>query len=162
MHKLKLRLYPDPILLQKAAPVARFGTDEVDDAVEQMLRLLKEHDGVGLAAPQVGLPWRLFVTDLPDDGPPRVYINPKITFNDKHPEHDVVREGCLSIPGLWLYINRRRVAVMEYQNIQGELNTDVGIGLHARVWQHEVDHLDGILIMDPTRGGTFATDAGKL
>jgi peptide deformylase len=143
---LKIVYYPDPVLRQKASPVAGV-TDEVRAVAQRMLELMHEARGVGLAAPQVGLSWRLFVAnptgEANDD---RVYINPELTqptrYTDRH------EEGCLSIPGVNGQIMRPTGVRIEATGINGEKIVDESEELLARIWQHETDHLDGVLIID--------------
>ena len=143
---LRIVTYPDPALRRKAEPVDEI-TDEVRAVARRMLELMHEAPGVGLAAPQVGLPWRLFVanpTGEPDDD--RVFINPVI----KNPTREVapMEEGCLSLPDIRGEVMRPTKATVEATDLDGrrfELTDDA---LPARVWQHETDHLDGVLIID--------------
>lgn len=143
---LELVLYPDPILRRAAQPLERVD-DEVRAVVEQMFTLMHRHDGVGLAAPQVGLPWRLFVanpTQDPDND--RAFINPIITPLDTSTgPHD---EGCLSLPEIRAQITRPLAVRIEALDQHGEPVTMEDADFAARVWQHETDHLDGVLILD--------------
>lgn len=100
--------------------------------------------GVGLAAPQVGLAWRLFVAEEFGAGEPRMFLDPVLhsTRGKLKPE----LEGCLSLPGLRVWVERPAVVLLEYTNFAGERRTDEFDGLLARVIQHEMDHLEGIMI----------------
>ncbi|MHC4142862.1 MAG: peptide deformylase [Planctomycetota bacterium] len=140
------------ILHYPAAPL-RAGAElieTIDDTVAavaaRMLELMHEADGAGLAAPQVGLPWRMFVTKADDRRPDLVYVNPALGELD--PEIDVREEGCLSLPGITAEVRRPASATMTALDLQGSEFTLRDDGLLARVWQHEVDHLDGVLIVD--------------
>lgn len=150
--------YPDAVLRQKAAPVPAV-TSEVRAVAERMFELMRQSEGIGLAAPQVGLPWRLFVTIVPEgddrsassDPPsarpaPTVYINPILSEPAGRPEAD--SEGCLSLPDIRGDVIRPPTISITATNLEGKQFTLRGTGLLARCWQHEVDHLDGVLILD--------------
>ncbi len=143
---LRLVLYPAEVLRRKAQPLAAV-TDEVRAVAARMLAIMHEEEGVGLAAPQVGLSWRLFVTSgHADDTVDRVYINPTIlrTSGDLEPHE----EGCLSLPGIRADIRRPPIVVITATDLDGNEFTLESQGLLARAWQHENDHLDGILILN--------------
>ncbi|MCA9284248.1 MAG: peptide deformylase [Phycisphaerales bacterium] len=144
--KLQILHYPAPVLRRKAEPVG--AVDESVRAVAaRMLELMREAEGVGLAAPQVGLPWRLFVANSGEEGEPdRVYVNPRILeyAGDLVPHE----EGCLSLPGIRAQVRRPERITLVATDLEGETFTLQSDGLLARVWQHEYDHLDGILILD--------------
>jgi peptide deformylase len=143
---LKIIHYPAEVLRQRAKPV-----DQVDEAVRavaaRMLELMREAEGAGLAAPQVGLPWRLFVTrGESEDDPGRVYINPILTTTNS--ELTVQEEGCLSLPEIHVDIQRPkgvRLTATDLDDKPVDLTSEAFI---ARVWQHEMDHLNGVLIID--------------
>jgi peptide deformylase len=154
--------YPDPVLRRKAAPVAEV-TDEVRAVARRMVELMREAEGIGLAAPQVGLPWRMFVTSVPeneersvaDDPPsarpePTVYINPVLLEPEGRPEP--MSEGCLSLPDIRGEVLRPPIISIKALDLEGRSFTLRGSGLLARCWQHEVDHLDGVLIIDRMSG----------
>ncbi|GAB4107908.1 MAG: hypothetical protein Kow00105_12290 [Phycisphaeraceae bacterium] len=138
--------YPHPVLRQVAEPVP-----EVNDIVRRvavkMLELMHRAKGVGLAAPQVALPWRLFVANpTGDPGDDRVFINPELS--DPSRETHVHEEGCLSLPNITGEIVRPTRITIRALDEHGEPFTLTSDELPARVWQHEYDHLDGILILD--------------
>ncbi len=142
MASYTVRVYGDPVLKQRAGEV-----DELDGSlarlVEDMIRTMYDSEGAGLAAPQVGVQKRLFVYDV-GDGPEAV-INPTIVESAGEWYHD---EGCLSIPGLRLGIVRPNQVHIRGFGIDGEevsLEADEFLG---RVFQHEVDHLDGVLMVE--------------
>lgn len=142
---MQILTYPHPVLRQKAAPV-----EEVNGATRakalQMLDLMYEAKGVGLAGPQVGWLSRVVVLDV-DGGRTgnRVFINPTLL---EEAEEETSEEGCLSFPGISTKITRsKRVKVAAY-NLDGERVEVQADGIHARAWQHEMDHLDGRLIID--------------
>jgi peptide deformylase len=141
---LRILSYPAPALRDAARPIT-----DVDDTVRavaaRMLELTRAVKGVGLAAPQVGLPWRLFVTTGVNGDPDRVYVNPALELG-----RDLVvrEEGCLSIPGISVEIRRPASVAICALDLDGVLFTLHDDDLLARIWQHETDHLDGILIID--------------
>lgn len=145
VNQLKIVLYPDPVLLAAAKPVESV-TDEVRSVAARMLQLMHEAPGVGLAGPQVGLGWRLFVanaTGQPQDD--QVWINP--IFSQYARETAQAEEGCLSLPGVTAVVSRSKCVTIEATDMQGQPIQKQGQGLEARIWQHEMDHLDGTLIM---------------
>jgi peptide deformylase len=143
--KLRILSYPDLALRKVAAPIDVFG-EALDQLAEHMYALMHAHRGVGLAGPQVGLPFRIFVwnpTGEPDHD--QVFINPRFL----RLEGQVVgEEGCLSIEAVNVNITRASAAEITAQRPDGSEVTFVGEGLVARIWQHEIDHLDGRLILD--------------
>jgi peptide deformylase len=137
-----VRTYGDPVLRQVAKPV-----EDVDGALvklaDDMVDTMYEAEGVGLAAPQVGVQRRLFVYEL-DDGP-KVIVNPEIVESSGELWHD---EGCLSIPGLRIGILRPETVLLTGYDLDGnELSIEAGDFL-GRMFQHEVDHLDGVLMVE--------------
>lgn len=138
--------HPDPVLRKVAQPVESV-TPEIQAICLRMLELMHEAPGVGLAAPQVGLPIRLFVanaTGEPEDD--MVFINPVITVDGKATED--MEEGCLSLPGINASIRRPKAVTIEATDINGNRFRASSDDLPARIWQHENDHLDGIMIID--------------
>ena len=142
--ELTILRYPDAALRSPARAISKID-DEVRAVVNRMIDLMHEANGVGLAAPQVGLPWRLFVTEVPDDKQTRVYINPKLVLGT---DTSVYEEGCLSLPGVHIEIERPSSATLLASDLDGREVTVASDGFPARVWQHEFDHLNGVLIID--------------
>ena len=143
---LRIVRYPDAALREPAERIEQV-TDEVRAVARRMLALMHEAGGVGLAGPQVALPWRLFVanpTGDPDDD--RVYINP--VLREPSPRTVAAEEGCLSIPDVRGQIMRPVAITLDALNEQGRPVRDRSEALLARIWQHETDHLDGVLILD--------------
>jgi peptide deformylase len=144
--KLEVRILGDPILREKAAPVA-----EISDTTRQLIRDMFEtmyaEEGVGLAAPQVGVSERIIVVDPHNDELAAfALINPEIVEASKETEKG--EEGCLSIPGLRDLVERSVRVVVRGTTPEGEARELELSGLPARIIQHEVDHLDGILFFD--------------
>lgn len=134
----------DELLRQKSQPVAKV-TDELKQMASEMLTLMEEADGVGLAAPQVGSLIRMFVLKA-DDDVKRVFINPQIIATST--ETSEYEEGCLSIPHIWEKITRPVKITIQALNENGKPFTLEADGFLARIIQHEYDHLDGILYID--------------
>jgi peptide deformylase len=145
LDKLQIIHYPNPLLKRVCAPVEEFG-EGLRKLADRMLELMKLGNGVGLGAPQVGLPIRLLVcntTGEPEDD--FVCVNPRFTELTGAADGE---EGCLSIPGVTVTMRRATTAVMEAFDTEGKPFTRTGVDLQARVWQHEADHLEGRLITD--------------
>lgn len=144
---MKIICFPHPTLRRKSKPIRRVD-DELRRIARTMFELMYAAKGVGLAANQVDLPIRMFVANLeanPEKGEELVFINP-IVSNPKGTEEQ--EEGCLSLPGLYgTVIRPKQVRVAAY-NLRGEEVDMVATGLLARVVQHELDHLDGVLFID--------------
>lgn len=149
MADLEVLQFPDPRLKEVSKPV-----EDVDDALRdlaaEMLQVMYDEPGIGLAAPQVGHAIRLVVmdTEWSDDDAERspvVILNPEITLR----EGKVLwEEGCLSVPDFTAEVERSEHVVVTYQNLEGEQVTEDVTGLRAVCFQHEIDHLDGTLFID--------------
>ena len=145
MALLKVRVYPDPVLKQKSTPLTEFGAKEqklFDDMIETMVL----EDGVGLAAPQVGVSRRILIA-CPSlkKGEEFVIVNPHIC-DFSGTEKGV--EGCLSLPGISGEVVRAKKIRMRYQDRNGKAHDVEAKDFFARIVQHEIDHLDGILLVD--------------
>ena len=144
--RLRIVTYPDPVLRQPAEAVTEFN-DEVRGVAHRMLELMREAPGVGLAAPQVGLSWRVFVANpTGEPGDDRVFINPEIVGASR--DVAAMEEGCLSLPEIRGEVQRPRRVTVRAIDLDGERFELTSDELPARVWQHEIDHLDGVLIID--------------
>lgn len=144
-----IRTFGDPVLRMKTKPVADID-DAVRNLVEDMIETMYEAPGVGLAANQIGVPKRIAVFDAHDELGARVMINPEIVETEGEVEFE---EGCLSVPGRYWEITRPAFARVKAMNLEGQQVEYVGDGLLARVLQHEIDHLEGRLLLEalPTR-----------
>ena len=139
----EIRTYGDPVLKSKAAEVV-----DIDGKVARLVddmfaTLYKSDSGIGLAAPQIGVQKKIFVWDMGEE--PLVVINPVIAESSGEWTYD---EGCLSIPGLYVEMVRPKEVLMKGWSIDGEEVTFEADELAARLFQHEIDHLDGILMFD--------------
>jgi peptide deformylase len=142
---LSIILWPDPRLLKISKPVEVFD-ENLRVLVQKMFELMRQAKGVGLAAPQVGLNIRLFIacpTGKPDDD--RVYVNPQLT---EPKDEEEAEEGCLSLPGINTSVLRSKSLHMRAQDLEGKPFEQFAEGYLARIWQHEIDHLNGTLIID--------------
>ena len=142
-----VRQFGDPILRTKARRVERFD-GALRDEIERMGRLMHDSIGVGLAAPQLGVAHRLLVYRTERDGPVQALVNPEIEWSSRDKEW--MEEGCLSLPGVHVEVERPIHVVVRAQDGGGDDVLVEASGFEARVIQHEVDHLDGVLILDRT------------
>ena len=133
------------MLKTRAAPVETFD-DALARLTEEMLATMREHDGVGLAANQVGRLKRVLVASVEDED--YVIVNP--VLSDRSETTERVQEGCLSIPGINVEVDRPTAVTVTGQNASGEPLRIEAQDMLARVLQHEIDHLDGVLILDRT------------
>ena len=139
----EIRTFGDPVLTAKAAEVTDID-GKIVRIVEQMFDTLYDTDsGIGLAAPQVGIQRQIFVWDI--DGEPEVIFNPVIAESDGEWTYD---EGCLSIPGLYVEMVRPKKVLMTGVDIDGNEVSFEADELEARLFQHELDHLNGVLMFD--------------
>jgi peptide deformylase len=142
IHRLSLVLYPDTILRNVCEPVDAFDS-ALRDFADEMLALMQQHQGLGLAAPQVGLRHRLIVCGIKE----RLFALTNFEVRDATEPRDFI-EGCLSLPGVQVSVRRpERIRVTGY-DLQGQRRSIAAAGLWARVIQHELDHLNGVLICD--------------
>ena len=139
-----LRLFGDPVLKQRARDVDEIDGDLVT-LVHGMYDTMDLEEGVGLAAPQVGVRKRLFTFDLHEGEGPGVVINPEIVERDGEV---LSEEGCLSVPGYRFEVVRAERVTMRGLDLEGEELVLEGDDLLARMIQHEIDHLDGVLVLD--------------
>lgn len=144
MSLLDIIQSPHPILRTIAEPITEFGP-ELERLSMDMLETMYTAEGIGLAAPQVGLSIRLIVADIEDGYDARVLVNPEIVWRAGTME---MEEGCLSLPGQSARVGRSQKVSVRYKDSQGEEHESDLEGILAVVIQHEIDHLDGILMID--------------
>ena len=143
----QIRQWPDPVLKLQAHPVESFD-DDLRRLVERLKALMQDANGVGLAANQAGTLRRVFVFRRGEDEEPVAAVNPRIV--DPSAERETDDEGCLSLQRVLVPVERHCGLTLEAQDVEGkELRLEL-TGLDARVVQHEVDHLDGVLILERT------------
>jgi peptide deformylase len=139
-----IRLYGDPVLKQVAAPV-----DNIDGTVkalaDAMIESMYEVHGLGLAAPQVGVQKRLFVYDMYEGEGPQVIVNPTLSEFDGEWTHE---EGCLSLPGMYFPIARPKQVLLTGYDVDGNEIAIEADEILARAFQHELDHLNGTLLLE--------------
>ncbi|MFN8036035.1 MAG: peptide deformylase [Acidimicrobiia bacterium] len=144
MATFPIRIFGDPVLKQRARDVAELD-GALAELVDTMYDTMYEANGLGLAAPQVGVQKRLFTFDTHDDDGPHVIVNPVVV--DTHGEW-TFEEGCLSVPGYHFEIVRPKVVTIQGIDLDGKEVVFEADELPARVFLHEIDHLDGILLLD--------------
>jgi peptide deformylase len=149
MKKLKIITVPDPILRKKSIEIepAQIKSKKIKALMAEMKDLMLEADGVGLAAPQIGLNIRLIAVNTADG--PLCLINPQI--KKKSWLREWGEEGCLSVPGVYGEVRRHKKISGSYLDLAGNRKKLEASGLLARILQHEIDHLDGILFIDKMR-----------
>lgn len=137
-----IKKIPNKILRKKTKKIDTL-TEEHQVILEDMVRAMRRNNGVGLAAPQVGLDMRIAVIDA--GGGILKIINPSIIKRDGS---DTTEEGCLSIPSVLVKVKRSKTVTVEYTDESGKINKKTFTGLEAKAFQHEIDHLNGRLIID--------------
>ncbi len=151
MAKLDIITLGHPTLRQKARKVTKFGP-ELKQFIDNMVETMREAPGVGLAAPQVNVPERIIVVELPADeeeGTPAelyTFVNPEIVKASRDVEEG--QEGCLSIPGYLGDVERSTMVIVRGQDALGKPQKVRAYDYLARIFQHEIDHLDGVLFID--------------
>jgi peptide deformylase len=142
-----IRKLGDPVLKSRATPVDHFD-DSLRRQVGRMAGIMNDALGVGLAAPQLGISQRLLVYRVGPDAPVTVLANPELEWASG--ELELGEEGCLSIPGIMVDVDRPVYVRVRGLDEEGEERVVEASGLEARVIQHEIDHLDGVLILERT------------
>ena len=156
LASLRIIKYPDPRLAEVSTPIEDVG-EYLRPLVERMFEVMFAAKGVGLAAPQAGITVRLFVASPAyDKSDHRVYVNPRILMVDGSQEEE---EGCLSAPGINIRVKRYATATIEATGLDGRAFRESGVELAARMYQHELDHLNGQIIVD--KMGTVARLANR-
>ncbi len=139
-----IRTDDDPILRKQAKAVSAFD-NKLKRLVEDMIETMHEADGIGLAAPQIGVLKRVIVVDLYDEEGPMALVNPRLVASEGCQQEE---EGCLSLPGRHGLVERPYQVTVQYEDLSGDTYELTGEELLARVLCHEMDHLDGILYID--------------
>ncbi len=145
--KYRIRYIGDPILRKIAEPITQFD-ENIKKFAQDLITIMHVEDGIGLAAPQIGISKQIIAVDaseLVEDEYARVFINPEILESSGE---WVVEEGCLSIPNVREEVTRPEQILLKYQNEEGEVFEESYSGWVARILQHEIDHLNGILFVD--------------
>ena len=144
MAVLKVRRYGDPVLRRRAVPIDAV-TPELRRLVDDMTDTMYDEVGIGLAAPQVGHSVRLLVVGDEEGRGVQVLVNPVITESGGSV---TAEEGCLSLPGIFADVTRAQWVKLEARDLEGRPIAITARGLRSRVFQHEIDHLDGVLFID--------------
>jgi peptide deformylase len=144
MAVLKVRRYGDPLLRRRAREIEAV-TPEIRRLVDDMIDTMYDEVGIGLAAPQVGTSVRLMVVGDEEGRGAQALVNPVISEQGGSVTGE---EGCLSLPGIFAQVTRSQWVKLEAQDLEGRPVAIVARGLRARVFQHEIDHLDGVLFID--------------
>lgn len=147
----EIRLEGDPVLTKECRPV-KVITERQKILIEDMLETMYDADGVGLAAPQVGVLRRICVVDVGDEHGPYILINPKIISKEGE---QTGQEGCLSVPGKAGTVTRPMKVTVEAQDLDMNVQTYEGEGLLARAFCHEIDHLDGHMYTEIAEGPLY-------
>ena len=143
----KIVLYGQPILRLTAKPIAE-PSEDLSSLIDDMVETMQDEEGIGLAAPQVGESIALCVINqglIEDDSPPKAYLNPVILHSDGT---STMEEGCLSIPDIREDVERPETIRLKYMDMDGVEQEEECDGMLARVLQHEIDHLNGVLFVD--------------
>lgn len=142
---MKVLKYPDPFLFKKVKEVTIFDS-LLKSEVEEMFKVMKESQGIGLAANQVGIDKKIFIMHCHQEKEPYIFINPFI--KEYSEEKQIYQEGCLSFPKLYIDIERKNNVQLEWKDIEGNIKQESFKDLEAICIQHELDHLDGILFIN--------------
>jgi peptide deformylase len=145
MALAQIRTFGDPVLKSRASEVKSFGP-ELDREAERMISIMRDAIGVGLAATQLGVMHRLLVFQAGLDAIPTAIVNPELEWQSE--ELATAEEGCLSLPRVVVDVARPLFARVRGRDLHGDLLVVEASGLEARVLQHEIDHLDGVLMLD--------------
>jgi peptide deformylase len=145
IEKCRITHYPADVLNRHAQPVKKID-DNIRRLVEKMIDIMLKNSGIGLAAPQVGVPLRIFIISLDvSKEAVKIYINPTVTTTG---ELDSIDEGCLSVPGVHTKVRRYKKCKVTATDLDGNEFTEEAEGLYARALQHEYDHINGFTIVN--------------
>ncbi|MCD4705169.1 peptide deformylase [bacterium] len=155
--KLNIVTYPNKILRTKLNKIQNFDDPQLKQIIKKMKIAMIKYDGIGLAANQVGLNMRLIIVDM--NNGPQAFINPQI--KNKSFLKQKFDEGCLSFPGIMGYVSRSKKINLEYQDENGNKKSLAAEKLMATVFQHELDHINGIIFTDKIKKFTHGEDLFK-
>ncbi len=159
MNKLKIRTRGDLILTKKAKKITTPLDQKIKELAKNMVKAMDEENGIGLAAPQIGVSQRIIVIKSKDGS--LVLVNPRI--KKKSLRTNCAEEGCLSVPGIFGIVRRHNSVTVESINLDNKSLKFKAKGLMARVIQHEIDHLNGILFIDKiAKNGSKTKDERKI
>lgn len=152
---MEIITYPSPILRKKSTKISNLTDPRIKDLAKELLKTMKEKDGLGLAAPQIGQPIRMIAVNTKAGD--QIFLNPKITLKSFF-KKEILEEGCLSLPDIFGLVKRTKKVKVKYYNLEGQKIKIWTEGLLARVLQHEIDHLKGILFIDRAKVITKGKD----
>ncbi len=155
--KLNIITYPHKLLRTKLDKVQNFKNPELNQIIKEMTYLMLKYDGIGLAGNQTGINKRIIVVN--DRGTPRAYINPQIKRKSFFKQK--IEEGCISFPEIMGYVSRSKSIILEYYDQKGKKYQTKTSGLYATVFQHEIDHINGIIFTDKIKKFTQGKDRFK-
>lgn len=143
---IEIHLHGDPCLSEPSHPVKQFGAETmIPEYAERLVEATMKSGGIAVAAPQLNIPAAMFAYRMPGDDRPRVVCNPKLSNGSRFMW--AYKEGCLSLPGMFWWINRPKHVLMHYQDLQGVNQSIEASDLKGRCFQHECDHLAGRMIL---------------
>lgn len=142
---MKILKYPNSFLFKKVESVSVFN-EQLKAEAQEMIEVMKKHEGVGLAANQVGIDKRIFVMQCTEEKEPYIFINPIIM--GKSYDKDFYQEGCLSFPELYIELERNKTVKLQWQDINGKTKEEEFSKLEAICIQHEIEHLEGIVFVN--------------
>jgi peptide deformylase len=148
---MEIIIYPSDILRKKSKKIRNFNDSDLKKFAEELSKTMKKADGLGLAAPQLGHNSRIIAINA--KGNDKIFINPRITLRSWF-RKEIGEEGCLSLPKIYGLIKRHKKIKVVYYDLSGQKKKLRAEGLLARVFQHEIDHLNGILFIDRTKNIT--------
>jgi len=155
--KLNIIIYPHKLLRTKLDKVQNFNNPELNQIIKEMTYLMLKYDGIGLAGNQAGINKRIIVVN--DHGTPRAYINPQIKRKSFFKQK--IEEGCISFPKIMGYVSRSKSIILEYYDQKGKKHQTKTSGLYATVFQHEIDHINGIIFTDKIKKFTAGENKFK-
>jgi peptide deformylase len=143
MSLLEIKKYPNPILRKKAEDIKEI-TPEIKELAKNMIETMEKADGVGLAGPQVGISKKIIAVQT--ENGPSVFLNPKIL--KRFGKKIKMKEGCLSVPNILVEVKRKDGIKVRVLTLEGKDQVIEAKGFQSRIFQHEIDHLNGIMIID--------------
>lgn len=145
---LKILIHPNEILRKKSVKIKNFSDPIIQSLAKELLEIMKKENGLGLAAPQLGYNLRMIVINTKESD--QIFINPKIYWKSFF-KNEILEEGCLSVPNVFGLVKRAKKVWVKYYNLDGQKIKIKAEGLLARVFQHEIDHLNGVLFIDKAK-----------
>lgn len=145
---LKIIIHPNESLRKKSIKIKKITDPQIKKLAKELKEIMKKEDGLGLAAPQIGYNLRMIAINTKNGD--QIFINPKIYWKTFF-KNEILEEGCLSVPDVFGLVKRSKKVWLKYQNLSGKKIKIKAEGLLARVFQHEIDHLNGVLFIDKVK-----------